>query len=192
MGKTTIGSAFEADPSGIAASTPGAKLDNGKPRVALCLFGFLPALHALFDPDGSQSHVVMLRSAAMYPRSMEQVAMVTTKGAEKYTPNGWASVPNGVDRYLDAYGRHLLKIGSGEVYDNGPGGTGCLHTAQCVWNLLAALTLASIGHTPSAALESIGLDGLRTLTLTELTCLEHDLIGSEKEPPESCRHPEKS
>ena len=59
-------------------------------------------------------------------------------GTEKYSRGGWQSVENGVNRYTGAAWRHLL---SPEKIDNGIGGTWCLHEAQVVWNLLAALEL---------------------------------------------------
>jgi hypothetical protein len=102
----------EADPNGVDAHTPGAKLDAGKTRVWLCIAGFA--------------------------RAIDEVAKVTTVGAAKYTPNGWASVPNGEERYMDAFGRHALSFGTGERVD---AQTGCLHRAQMIWNLLAALEL---------------------------------------------------
>lgn len=105
----------EADPSGRPLNTPGAKADSGKVRPWLMMSGFA--------------------------RALEKVAEVTTKGAEKYTPNGWAEVPNGVDRYMEGFGRHMLKLGQGEVYDNGPNGIGTKHKAQMIWNLLASLEL---------------------------------------------------
>ena len=70
-----------------------------------------------------------------------EVAKVTTVGADKYTPDGWKQVPDGYSRYLDAWGRHILAIGRGEEFDDGPGGTGCLHLACAAWNMLAALSL---------------------------------------------------
>lgn len=105
----------ETDPRGVALNTPGAKADNGKDRVWLCVAGFSNAL--------------------------AEVAKVTTVGANKYTPNGWVDVPNGQQRYMDAFGRHMLDLGAGATVDNGPGGTGCLHKAQMIWNLLASLEL---------------------------------------------------
>lgn len=104
--------AAESDPNGIHQHTPGAKLDAGKLRPWLCIAGFANALEA--------------------------VALVTTKGAAKYTPGGWQHVENGEERYMEAFGRHLLKLGAGETVDSD---TGCLHKAQMIWNLLAALEL---------------------------------------------------
>jgi len=105
----------EADPNGVPANAPGAKLDAGKNLVWLMLEGF--------------------------PRALEEVAQVTTEGAKKYTPHGWATVPNGVDRYMQGMGRHLLQVAKGEIWDNGPGGIGRMHLAQVCWNALAALEL---------------------------------------------------
>jgi len=102
----------ERDPLGTDPHTPGAKLDAGKPMVWLCLAGFSNALAAVAD--------------------------VTTKGAIKYTPNGWMTVPGGQERYMEAFGRHMLALGSGELRDRD---TGCLHKAQMIWNLLASLEL---------------------------------------------------
>jgi hypothetical protein len=102
----------ESDPNGLTAHTPGAKLDQGKLLPWLCLAGFSNAL--------------------------TEVVRVTTKGAEKYTPNGWAQVANGQERYMEAFGRHLLKLGSGEILDED---TKCYHKAQMAWNLLASLEL---------------------------------------------------
>lgn len=75
----------EVDPTGRDAHAPGAKLDQGKPRAALVLQDFGPALLSVAD--------------------------VGTFGAAKYTPHGWISVPDGEGRYLDAAMRHLLKQG---------------------------------------------------------------------------------
>lgn len=108
-------SSFESDPNGIGQHEAGAKVDAGKQLAWLFLSGFSKAL--------------------------EQAAEVTTQGARKYTPNGWKSVPDGSQRYMEAFGRHLFALGRGEVYDTGPGGTGCSHKAQMIWNLLASLEL---------------------------------------------------
>lgn len=105
----------EVDPHGISPHMPGAKLDAGKMQPWLCFAGFSHALTA--------------------------VAHVTTVGAVKYTPNGWELVPQGEARYMEGFARHMLALGRGEQIDNGPQGTGCLHKAQMIWNLLASLEL---------------------------------------------------
>lgn len=107
--------ALEKDPSGKSQHEPGAKMDSGKTLPWLCISGFANAL--------------------------EKVAEVTTIGATKYSPNGWAKVENGSERYMEAAGRHLLALAKGEVFDDGVGGTGCMHKAQVIWGLLASLEL---------------------------------------------------
>lgn len=102
----------EADPHGLDQHAPGAKLDAGKVRPWLMISGFSRALQA--------------------------VAVVTTKGAEKYTPDGWAKVEDGEARYMEAHGRHMLSLGTGEKFDPD---TGARHKAQMIWNLLASLEL---------------------------------------------------
>lgn len=111
----------ESDPHGVDPHSPGAKLDAGKVLPWLCISGFSHALAA--------------------------VAEVTTKGARKYTPNGWVSVPDGEQRYMEAFGRHMLALGRGEKID---ADTQCLHKAQMIWNLLASLELELRGTNGNA------------------------------------------
>lgn len=105
----------EYDPTGGSLNEPGKKADAGKLLPWLFFSGFANAL--------------------------EKVAEVTTLGAKKYTPGGWATVANGPERYMEAAMRHLIYLGQGEKLDNGPGGIGTLHKAQIIWNLLASLEL---------------------------------------------------
>lgn len=102
----------EADPNGYEANKPGAKLDAGKNRLGLVLGGF--------------------------SRALQEVGEVGTVGAEKYTDNGWISVPNGIDRYTDAMYRHLFAESNGELVDEQ---TGLHHAAHAAWNALARLDL---------------------------------------------------
>lgn len=102
----------ETDPNGIDPHTAGAKLDSGKSLPWLCISGFSRALSAVAD--------------------------VTTKGAAKYTPNGWTQVADGETRYMEAFSRHMLALGRGEVLDRD---TKCRHKAQMAWNILASLEL---------------------------------------------------
>lgn len=106
---------LEADPSGGSLNEPGKKADAGKLLPWLFFSGFA--------------------------RALEETAKVTTLGAKKYTPNGWATVANGPERYMEAALRHLIYLGQGEKFDSGPGGIGTLHKAQIIWNLLASLEL---------------------------------------------------
>lgn len=103
---------LEADPHGTHQHAPGAKLDAGKNRVGLVVGGFSRALQA--------------------------VGRVGTFGAGKYSPDGWITVPNGVERYTDAMYRHLLDEAAGETLDPQ---TGIQHAAHAAWNALARLDL---------------------------------------------------
>ena len=102
----------ETDPTGRQAHDPGAKLDAGKPRVWLVLGGF--------------------------PRALEEVSKVGTFGAKKYSDDGWAGVPDGIARYSDAMGRHLLKEAAGEKLAPD---SRLMHAAHTAWNALARLEL---------------------------------------------------
>lgn len=90
----------------------GVKLDNGKLRLGLVFGGFATGL--------------------------KEVGAVGTFGANKYTDNGWQTVPDGVERYKDALFRHLFAWLSGEETDEE---SGCRHLAHAAWNCLALLTL---------------------------------------------------
>ena len=94
---------------------PGAKADAGKLRPWLVLGEFSNAL--------------------------EEVTKVGTAGAKKYTPKGWVTVPDAENRYMDAFGRHMLELGKGNKMDDGPTGVYTHHIANMIWNLLAVLEL---------------------------------------------------
>lgn len=115
MDISSLGKTVESDPSGRALSEPGTKADAGKNLPWLFQTGFANAL--------------------------DEVVKVTTLGARKYTPNGWVTVPNGIDRYMEGYARHASSLAKGEVLDTGEGGLGTYHKAQMIWNLLASLEL---------------------------------------------------
>ena len=71
----------EIDPHGRDPHEPGAKLDAAK----------IPLRKGCLD---------------QFPMAMEAIADVSAYGAQKYTWGGWISVPNGIERYLDAAARH--------------------------------------------------------------------------------------
>lgn len=109
---------LEKDPNGIAAHTPGAKMDAGKP----------PVLQGVLD---------------YFPLAVEAVANVSAAGAEKYTWKGWEKVPDGINRYGNAMVRHLTKESYEGRYDSefASRGIDVLHAAQVAWNALARLEL---------------------------------------------------
>lgn len=103
----------EYDPTGKAPGEPGAKLDAGKPPVYRgCI--------------------------AYFPRALEAVADISAIGAEKYTWEGWRTVPDGLNRYSDALGRHATREKYEGLYDPD---TKKLHAAHLAWNALARLEL---------------------------------------------------
>ena len=105
---------IEKDPNGIEAGTPGAKLDAGKVSVTRgCLHYF--------------------------PRALLAVAELSSIGAKKYSWKGWESVPDGINRYGDALGRHELRI-EGD-FTKRDGDTGVLEATAVAWNALARLEL---------------------------------------------------
>ena len=103
----------ECDPHGKNPHELGAKLDDGKPSVFQGLFDY-------------------------FPRACLSVAEVSTVGAKKYAWKGWEQVPDGIARYGDALGRHLLKESIEGPVDSD---TGLLHASQAAWNSLARLEL---------------------------------------------------
>lgn len=107
----------EKDPYGLDQHQSGAKLDQGKLRPALVLGNF--------------------------PYALEAVTQVGTYGANKYTGNGWKSVPNGLERYHDAAMRHWLKYMSGDRINFEDGEVS--HLAQVIWNLMSVYELSEGG-----------------------------------------------
>jgi hypothetical protein len=73
-----------------------------------------------------------------FAHALEAVSQVATFGAEKYTDEGWADVPDGRRRYTDAMLRHFLAESQGEKVDPE---SGLAHDAHMAWNALARLEL---------------------------------------------------
>lgn len=71
------------------------------------------------------------------PRAIQAVVDVSDFGAQKYTPDGWLHVPNGVERYTDAMLRHILA----ESLSREDEDSELLHAAHTAWNALARLEL---------------------------------------------------
>lgn len=101
----------EKDPLGLSAHSAGAKLDAGKVRPDLILSGM--------------------------PRALLAVAEIGTFGANKYSEDGWLSVPNGIKRYTAAMDRHRLK----ESIEPTDPDSELAHAAHLAWNALARLEL---------------------------------------------------
>lgn len=75
-----------------------------------------------------------------FPRAIAAVAEVSALGAAKYDWEGWRSVPDGINRYSDALGRHFAAEGYEELDEE----LGCMHAKQVAWNALARLELMLI------------------------------------------------
>ena len=104
----------EKDPLGKQQGEPGAKLDEGK--------------------------ICVTRGALHYfPRAIREVARLSTIGARKYSWRGWEAVPDGINRYADALGRHELAI-EGDYTKRDPD-SGVLEAVAVAWNSLARLEL---------------------------------------------------
>ena len=103
----------EMDPYGKSLKEAGAKADAGK----------APIVRGLLD---------------YFPRACRAVALVSQRGAEKYSWKGWEDVPDGINRYYDALGRHIIYESLEGPIDRD---TGLLHAAQIAWNALARLEL---------------------------------------------------
>ena len=73
-----------------------------------------------------------------FPRALSAVAEVATFGANKYTEDGWVTVPDGIKRYTDAKYRHALAEAEGEELD---AESKLKHAAHEAWNTLARLEL---------------------------------------------------
>lgn len=108
---------IEKDPYGKDPHEAGSKLDAGKPQVVKYVLGY-------------------------FPNALKAVAEVSEYGARKYTSMGWSTVPDGVDRYREALGRHLLAEAEAQAWDlTQVDESGLLHDAQEAWNALAKLEL---------------------------------------------------
>lgn len=90
--------------------TIGRKDDSGKPKLVQ---GFLE----------------------YFPNAIAEVARVSEFGAIKYDWGNWKFVNDGVNRYTEALGRHLLSEDAIDEESN------LLHAAHIAWNAMARLEL---------------------------------------------------
>lgn len=68
--------------------------------------------------------------------AIEKIADILTYGHDKYTKDGWKSVPDAQDRYFAALMRHITAHRKGEKYDEE---SGRLHIAHAATNALFLL-----------------------------------------------------
>jgi hypothetical protein len=65
------------------------------------------------------------------PIAIDELAKVLTFGAEKYAPNSWQLVENGIERYRAALLRHTFAMQAGELYDTESGLSHAGHAMCC-------------------------------------------------------------
>lgn len=71
-----------------------------------------------------------------FPRAIMGVALVSDYGFRKYgSYDGWEKVPDGLNRYTDAKGRHGLLQSIEGPYDEQD--SGLAHASQEAWNAMA-------------------------------------------------------
>lgn len=91
--------------------------------------------------------------ARYFPRAIETVALVSQFGFDKYGEwGGWKKVPDALNRYDDALGRHDISLQRGETHCPE---SGKLHMAHRAWNALATLELFLIEEEAKRAEESL-------------------------------------
>lgn len=100
----------QIDPNKKNQHDPGAKLDNNK------------FLAGILDD---------------FSLALQEVVKVGTFGAKKYSRGGWQYVSNGIERYTDAFWRHLLEKRHKSVDEE----TGLPILAHIAWNALVVLEL---------------------------------------------------
>lgn len=73
-----------------------------------------------------------IRYDLLPPDGLEALALVYTKGAEKYADRNWEKGMSW-SRMIGSLARHIKAFEKGEVYDPE---TGCHHMAMAAWNAL--------------------------------------------------------
>lgn len=63
--------------------------------------------------------------------AIEELAKILTFGANKYAPNSWQAVDNGLERYRAALLRHTFAIQRGELIDSESGLPHSAHAMCC-------------------------------------------------------------
>lgn len=83
----------------------------------------------------------ILRDSAVAVRASVDVG---SYGARKYDRDNWLHVDDGISRYYEAGGRHVLDMLCGVAIDDpAKGGSGLPNLAHWAWNVFAGATLAA-------------------------------------------------
>lgn len=121
------------------------EIDNGRandPRVQLAERARAGEVGGARKLDAGKAQVFKL-FLKYFPLATIAVSNVSEYGLRKYNPGGegtgWQEVPDGVNRYSDALGRHMLKEVTEGPYDDSD--SGLAHASQVAWNAMARLEL---------------------------------------------------
>lgn len=101
-----------------------------------------PSGKSLKEPGtkGDANKIPVVRGALHYfPRAIAAVAELSAIGAKKYSWKGWEKVPDGINRYGDALGRHELRIE--DNFSKRDPDTSVLEVVAVAWNALARAEL---------------------------------------------------
>lgn len=149
----------------------GRKDDDGKIWAATVLAGFrdvlaVPSNAALIADVEDESEHEMIRAAIdlfletalsiderltqaarqlmLCPTAIRGACEVGSYGARKYERDNWLYVPDGISRYYEAGGRHILDMLCGEPIDAVErGGSGLPNLSHVCWNIFAGATLVA-------------------------------------------------
>ena len=99
-----------------------------------------------------------------FPRAILAVALVSEYGKRKYAPDAkvlstaWREVEDGLNRYLDADARHMIKraIPSFGEYDEE---SDMAHLAHKAWNAMAELERAIMDHVVDVRVGNVIVNG---------------------------------
>lgn len=94
---------------------------------------------------------VMQGCLQYFPRALKAVADISGFGFQKYGSwGGWREVDNGLNRYTDGLGRHLL---AEQIEGPRDSESNLLHAAHAAWNALARLELMLMEEKKSPLVE---------------------------------------
>lgn len=159
-------------PKGSAVAQVGRKYDNDKPWAGTVLAGFwciettralvrevstngalkdqplVDAILAAMTTDLTPAERLLAARAQLsdHPDALARAVRVGTYGARKYERDNWLHVDDGINRYYEAAGRHVLQILEGKWIDTpddeDDGGSGLENLDHICWCIFAGAKLA--------------------------------------------------
>lgn len=85
------------------------------------------------EKDGLKDNKGKIKLELILPDWIEGIGKVLTYGANKYKPNSWQNVENGIDEHYAAAMRHIISYRKGEYLDKE---TNEPHLYHAITNLL--------------------------------------------------------